>query len=197
MFRSSPQHTDTYYAAIRNCILWQNNVGPIGAFNPPAPNTIQHSITNQAGAGNINSNPLMIDAFGPDSIAGSDDDNLRLLPESPALDAGNNTAVAAWITLDHAGNPRFVDLPFAPDVGVGGPPLVDMGAYEQQLACFADIAPGSGDDVVNVQDQLLLLQSWGPCPNCPADLAPPGGDDIVDTTDLLALISSWGRCKDS
>lgn len=37
------------------------------------------------------------------------------------------------VTTDLDGNPRFLDIPSAPDSGNGTSPLVDMGAYEAQL----------------------------------------------------------------
>lgn len=61
--------------------------------------------------------------------------------------------------------------------------------------CPADIIV---DRVVNVNDLLAVITSWGPCsqrPQCPADIAPTGGDDRVDVNDLLAVITSWGRCR--
>ncbi|MCI0362945.1 MAG: VCBS repeat-containing protein, partial [Phycisphaerales bacterium] len=61
--------------------------------------------------------------------------------------------------------------------------------------CPADIAPGEGDDTVNVLDLLAVISAWGPCAdpeNCDADIAPPGGNDVVNVLDLLALIGNWG-----
>ncbi len=51
-----------------------------------------------------------------------------------------------------------------------------------------------GDDSVGIADFLILLASWGPCPNpcapvCPADL---DGDCIVGITDFLILLANWG-----
>ena len=40
------------------------------------------------GAGNLDSDPMFVDADGPDDIAGAADDNLRLMPGSLAIDAG-------------------------------------------------------------------------------------------------------------
>ena len=63
--------------------------------------------------------------------------------------------------------------------------------------CPADIEPiGQGDGVVDSDDLLLILESWGPCPSCMADIAPlaAGGDNLVDVDDLLVLIASWGSC---
>ena len=63
-----------------------------------------------------------------------EDDNdfgdLHLLPGSPCIDAADNTAVAAEVTSDLDGAPRFHDDTGTPDSGVGSAPVVDMGAYE-------------------------------------------------------------------
>jgi hypothetical protein len=75
-----------------------------------------------SGTGNKNANPLFVNA-------GSGD--LRLGSGSPAVDAGNNSAVPAGITTDIAGLPRFFDDPAVVDTGSGTPPIVDMGAYER------------------------------------------------------------------
>ena len=66
--------------------------------------------------------------------------------------------------------------------------------------CIADIAPPGrppGNGVVNVDDLLLVINSWGSCAdpnNCPADIAPSGGNDLVNVDDLLAVINAWGPC---
>ena len=65
--------------------------------------------------------------------------------------------------------------------------------------CPADIAPsGSGNNIVDVDDLLAVINAWGACAdpnNCPADIAPPGrGDDTVNVDDLLAVINAWGPC---
>ena len=56
----------------------------------------------------------------------------------------------------------------------------------------ADPADLDGDGTVDVQDMLLLLGAWGPCPDyndCPADL---NSDCSVDVQDLLLLLGAWG-----
>jgi uncharacterized delta-60 repeat protein len=73
--------------------------------------------------GNIDADPLFIDAANGD---------LRLGLHSPAIDAGDNSAVPAEILTDLAGNPRFVDIPLVLDTGSGTSPIVDIGAYECQ-----------------------------------------------------------------
>jgi uncharacterized repeat protein (TIGR01451 family) len=82
------------------------------------------------GGGNIDADPLFVDAANGD---------LRLLLTSPAIDAGDNSALPPDILTDLDGNPRFVDIPIVPDTGSGVPPIVDMGAYEVQ---YADVALG-------------------------------------------------------
>jgi hypothetical protein len=55
----------------------------------------------------------------------------------------------------------------------------------------------TGDGVVNVNDLLVVINAWGPCPappqSCPADIAPsPNGDGVVNVNDLLSVINNWG-----
>ena len=74
-----------------------------------------------------------VKADGPDGIAGTEDDNLRLSPGSPSIDAADNLAVPPDTAdldgdgdtteptpLDLDGNRRIVNR------------IVDMGAYEYQ-----------------------------------------------------------------
>ncbi|MHC4498150.1 MAG: right-handed parallel beta-helix repeat-containing protein, partial [Planctomycetota bacterium] len=70
------------------------------------------------GTGNIADDPWFVEAVGADHVAGTEDDNLRLLSGSPCLDAGDNSALPPSLITDLDGNPRVVN-------GV-----VDMGAYE-------------------------------------------------------------------
>jgi hypothetical protein len=50
---------------------------------------------------------------------------------SPCVDAGDNGLTPAAALLDLDGRPRVVDDPLTPDTGAGGPPVIDMGAYER------------------------------------------------------------------
>jgi hypothetical protein len=67
--------------------------------------------------------------------------------------------------------------------------------------CPADISPQpTGDGAVNIDDLLLVISAWGPCPAppaaCPANIIAAGASaDVVDIDDLLAVISAWGPCQ--
>jgi len=89
--------------------------------------------TCQTPYGNINSDPLFVDADGADNTTGTADDNLGLQAGSPAIDAGDSTALELG-SLDLAGNPRHIDDPGVVDSGYGPEPAIDMGAYERQAS---------------------------------------------------------------
>ncbi len=105
---------------VTNCILWGNTASS-GAqiYNNNSSATINFSNVQGGwpGTGNIDVDPEFVDADGADDIIGTEDDNLRLLPESPCIDAGDNSVVDTnYPDLD--GYPRIVGA------------VVDMGAYE-------------------------------------------------------------------
>jgi len=76
---------------------------------------------------------------------------------------------------------------------------IPLSAYEPVFDYFAQVLahphpPGdiTCDDVVNVDDLLLLISKWGPCPasgSCRADLVTDGS---VNVADLLFVIGHWG-----
>jgi hypothetical protein len=133
-----------------NCILW-GNTNPSGAGESAQLDVSDwcsyervvnycciEGLTGQlGGVGNTGAAPVFVDADGPDNVAGTPDDDLRLAAGSPCIDAGNNTAVPSGITEDLAGRPRFVDDPAQPDTGNGTAPIVDMGALESQESIAA------------------------------------------------------------
>lgn len=90
------------------------------------------------GKGNIQADPLFVDADGPDNIAGTSDDNLRLLPNSPCIDAGDNAidtdlhtpGPQGLLGVDADLNCRRFDDSGSVNGGNGRSPIVDMGPYE-------------------------------------------------------------------
>ena len=138
-------------ATVTNCVFWNNTAasGPelyLCSTSNPSTLAISYSIvkggqaaahvddgcTLNWGQGNIDADPLFVDAAGPDGEPGTADDDLGLLPGSPCIDAGDNSAVPGGVTTDLDGNPRFVDDPATDDTGIGEPPIVDLGTFEFQ-----------------------------------------------------------------
>ncbi|MHC4583470.1 MAG: right-handed parallel beta-helix repeat-containing protein, partial [Planctomycetota bacterium] len=76
------------------------------------------------GEGNINIDPLFVDADGDDNVVGTEDDDLRLLEGSPCIDVGDSSAVPLSVVTDVDGNPRITNG------------RVDMGAYERPVKYF-------------------------------------------------------------
>lgn len=124
-------------ATATNCIIWGNSglqiVGQV---------TVTYSDVQggASGTGNIDVDPLFVDAAG---------DDYHLAPGSRCIDAGDNTALpddtlelegecptATPVSLDLDNEPRFVDDPLTTDTGNQDPfhPVVDIGAYEYQAA---------------------------------------------------------------
>lgn len=135
--------------SLSNCILWDNIApggneialqdgsviyvnfcdlkgGQAGIYDDLLGNTINWGI------GNIDTDPLFADPNGPDGISGTEDDNLRLLADSPCIDTGDNSIVDANIT-DLDGNLRILDG------DRDGEAVVDMGAYEFLPPIEADV----------------------------------------------------------
>ncbi len=169
---------------ITNCILWGNSPNEIFSNNNSNNNTpiIAYSdvggsggsaawnpLIGTDGGGNIDAAPLFVDPLGLDGLAGTADDDLRLLPGSPCIDAGDNTAVPIGVTTDLDGNPRFVDDPSTPDTGNGMSPIIDMGAYELQPVCGNGVTePGEQCDDGNTDsgdgcDENCLIELGACC----------------------------------
>ncbi len=128
-----------------NSILWGNLSDQFAHVGDGA-STIRYSLVQDGCPWNVTCDHLL--TTDPRFVDAGDGD-LRLRPDSPAIDAGDNTAVPTDtadldgdgimnepLPLDLASNPRFLDVFGTPDTGNGTAPLVDMGAYE---AAFADV----------------------------------------------------------
>jgi len=125
--------------AINNSILWDNadsgavpgaaqiHVGVAGDVTVTFSN-IQGGFT---GTGNLDADPLFVDAAGPDAVLGTADDDLRLTTGSPCINAADANLLSQdsadldddgdifeKVSLDLDGNARVIG------------PEADMGAYE-------------------------------------------------------------------
>jgi len=163
------------YPTLVNCILWDNRdrdgtseAAQLYEAESTSPgmfyvdySCVQGWTGQLGGVGNTGSDPLFVDRIGPDEISGTDDDDLRLLPASPCIDAGDNTALppdeadldgdgntTEPIPLDLDGRNRFVDDFATPDTGNPSPEvpdrIVDMGAHE---------FPFCGDGIVDYSEE--------------------------------------------
>lgn len=173
-------------AQVSNSVFWMNRDGPGGQGTGQVVSTggvpiVQYSLVEGGwtgpGTGNIDTDPLFIDADGADDIPGTIDDDLRLSANSPCIDAGANSAVPPEITVDLAGNPRFLDAPLVPDTGIGTPPVVDMGAYE----FFPDCNENGVLDATDIQSGTSQdCDANGNPDECDAD---SDGDGVIDGCD--------------
>ena len=103
---------------LANCILWGNLPDQIVA-DAIRITSIRNIVQGGwPGSGNRDANPLFVDADGADDIAGSEDDDLRLLPGSPGIDAGENSTLVLSLQTDLDGGPRIENG------------TIDIGAYE-------------------------------------------------------------------
>ncbi len=171
-------------ATLRNCIFWDNEnsggtqeqaqMGTLGTL------WIRYSIvqgwtgalTPGGGVGNSGVDPMFVDPLGADGIAGTEDDDLRLLPGSPAINAGDpNTAGLPATDLD--GHPRVL---------CG---RVDIGAYEF----------GIGDFNCDQSVDLFDFANWSACMTGPHS-GPYGAgceafdfnaDSAIDLSDFYVL----------
>ncbi|MHC4264148.1 MAG: hypothetical protein ACYSWX_16630 [Planctomycetota bacterium] len=135
-----------------NSILWDNLAGAGTLFEQQVAlaSTLEDSCVEGAdltliGVGCTFHPPAFVSFPGPDGIAGSSDDDLRLAAGSPCVDAGRTDSVPLdtldadgvvreTLPMDLGGGARVVDDPSTVDSGLAGPngSVVDMGAHERQ-----------------------------------------------------------------
>ncbi|MCK4872286.1 MAG: right-handed parallel beta-helix repeat-containing protein [Phycisphaerales bacterium] len=184
---------------MHNLVLWGNSPEQVFLDGGDAELSYCDVQGGWAGVGNIDADPLFADPDGPDDDPDTWQDNdYRLGPGSPCIDAADNAAVPADtfdvdddgdetepLPFDLDGNARFVDDPGTADTGNGAAPIVDMGAYEFQGAspCAGDL---DGDGDTDQADLGILLGSYGLDDGGDLD-----GDGDTDQNDLGILLADW------
>lgn len=113
-----------------------------------------------------------------------------LLPSSPALDAGDSSAMPGMggvPEFDQRGMPydRVAD-------GTGGGPRIDMGAYEAQAAPEAMPGDYNRNGVVDAADYTTWRDNLGAMGLTPLTGADGDGNGAVDETDFLVWRSHFG-----
>jgi len=137
---SSASGSGTSVPDIVNTILWDNTATDTGndvySTNGAAPavrsTLVAGGCPTDADCGDgstlLTEDPLFAEPSTPpgtDGVYGTGDDGLALTSASPALDAGDDSAVPAGITTDLVGETRIQDS------NDDGTPAVTVGAYEQ------------------------------------------------------------------
>ncbi len=138
------------------------------------------------GSGNHGDDPLFVDADGADNIAGTSDDNLRLMKRSSCIDHGDNTAITVEAETDLDGRLRIIDG------DCNDSEIVDMGAYEFNFAYMGDF---DNNCKVDSGDFAILALAWlteaGDVQWNPAcDIGVPG-DSSINMPDLHVFVQNW------
>jgi hypothetical protein len=191
-------YNSTSDLTIANCIIRENVSSPPAQFGFPngALFTVAFSNVQDGlpvgvaidGGGNIDLDPLFVDPNGPDTIAGTSDDNLRLQSLSPCINSGDNGA-ATGASEDLDGTERIVDG------------TVDMGAYE-----FQDCDHDGTDDIVDddgdtVPDDCDVCPGFDDLKDSDGDLIPdcldtPGVHNRTQGTDFFAIHDALQQAVD-
>ncbi|MGE3108998.1 MAG: GC-type dockerin domain-anchored protein [Phycisphaerales bacterium] len=198
---------------LHNSILWDNHAAAtyegtlqsqvflLGSTSNVSYTTVQFFLPILlSGPGNNGLNPGFVDATGGDGY-GQPNDNLRLLPASPMIDAGDNVRLPfdladldgdglTWqepTPWDLDGQARRIDDPSTPDHGSGAAPIVDRGAYEFGVPpqpCEADF---NGDGTLNSQDFFDFLSAF--FSSVPA--ADVNADGIINSQDFFDFLTAF------
>ncbi len=175
---------------VKSCVLW-NNRGNTGATQLSQFSGLGSSINyscveawngSLGGTGNIGLDPAFVDADGQDDLAGTEDDDLRVIAGSPMINTGDPLlAPPANGLKDRAGSPRVSCA------------RVDMGAYEFEFDRYdynCDYAVDSNDyaawsECIGGPDALILNPS---CASLDADA--DGRVTLLDFADFQNTLGS-------
>jgi hypothetical protein len=162
---------------LTNCILWGDTPDEIfdeaGGIVIVSYSNVEGGWSGPGG-NNIEADPCFVDADNPDPNLW----NLRLMPDSPCIDKGDNNALPAGITTDLDGNPRIVDG------NSDGNPVVDMGAYEWKppvKITYVDAVADGNDDGTSWKDAFNHLQDVLPATVAPCIVRVAQGTYYPDT----------------
>jgi len=176
---------------VNNCIFWGNSA-PYGGneiYNGSGSSTtVTYSDVKNgySGTGNIDADPLFVDADGLDNIPGTTDDNLHLMYNSPCIDAGDPNYYDLANTTDLDGYRRTIDG------DCDDTEIVDMGAYEFNYAYLEDF---NYNCQVNLADFTIFSTAWMSVPsdtnwNHISNISSPE-NQIIDLLDLYVLCQHW------
>ncbi len=125
-------------AALSNAVVWGNSDASGTGAGAQIEQSVGVGVTVERGIveGGFASGSFVLDVDPRFADAAGGD--YRLVFGSPGIDAGDNTLVPPAFEEALGGFERFLDDPTTPDTGVGGAPVVDLGAYEWPDPCGPD-----------------------------------------------------------
>jgi hypothetical protein len=159
---------------VANCVFWDSSTRPPIAYRDLAP-AITFSIVRGGwpGEGNSDTDPRFVDQANGD---------LHLLPDSPAINAGD---------------PAYAMIPGESDIDSqrrvwGG--RVDMGADEYGSFVYGDLNCDGALDAFDIEPFILAIvdpqQYAVRYPECEATLGDLNGDGVVDAFDISPFIDA-------
>ena len=165
---------------VTNCILW-GNTAPI---DPQISNYYSSTIVTYSdvqgghtGAGNIDTDPLFVDADGRDDTFGTDDDDLHLLWISPCIEVGDPAgSYSGQLDMDADYRIRYDN--------------VDIGA-DEVYPIAGDFEP---DEDIDIIDLATFTTQWLDPPDTDPNSynsADVNTSDSVDMTDYAIISYHW------
>lgn len=155
--------------AVRNCVIWGNVSNGLSDRTAQinGNQAISHSCIQggwDRGVGNLDLDPLFLDADGADDIVGTPDDDLRLTIFSPCIDTGDNVSLPADIAdLDGDGDTaEALPVDLSGNRRVRGS-RIDMGAYEGAYE-YRPIATATKPSPINRAADIArdVVLAWEP-----------------------------------
>ena len=173
-------------ALISDCIIWGNTdgsgdvehaqivVGGSQVFEFELTFSCVEGFSTLGGYGNIATDPMIVDADGPDDVVGTDDDDFRLADGSPAVNTANPVPPPGLGMADVRGLPRIQECRL--DMGALESPLHQSDCNNNGRADECDLAQAQATDcnANGVLDECDI--AFGTDSDCNANGLPDGCD---------------------
>jgi len=161
---------------VEDCIFWGDSPGELDGL--PLSLGWSNVQGSAPGFGNIDADPRFVSPLGPDSVAGTLDDDLHLLASSPCINAGDPKFPAGLGLTDFDGQPRVVGC------------RIDIGAdeYNAPVAPLGDLDHDGKLTTADVVPFILALLQDDPAARCEADLNQDGAANGADIQPFITAL---------